>query len=108
MDYRSGILPYYTVSAFYIVPSIILGIICQNITAYVQTICNLTPLTALIFQLVLAIFMLYVIEVWISPSFGANWQSITPGLFFVSIFFGLQTSMYNNIFAVAGQIKFIN
>ena len=99
-EYRKGIFPYYKTVAFYSVPAIILGIACEKIVFYLQKKYNLKPWFAILLQLILATTILYIIEMHISLNFGSNWQIITPGLFFVSIFFGLQASLYNNISSI--------
>jgi hypothetical protein len=99
--YRNGIVPYYETVAIYSIPAILLGIICEKTIAYLQKKYELNPVVAIILQLVFVTLILYIIEMHISLPFGSNWQSITPGLFFVSIFFGLQVSLYNNIFLLA-------
>lgn len=99
-EYRSGIIPYFKVTAYHIIPAIILGAICQKISAFIQQYFKLKPLVAIVLQLILMTLILYIIEVRISMLYGSQWQTITPGLFFVSIFFGLQSSLYNNIAAL--------
>lgn len=100
-DYhRSGIFPYYKVSLYHIVPAIILGALCQHISQKVQDKYDLKPLYGIIFQISLMIAILYTIEVHVSLLYSSQWQSITPGLFFVSIFFGLQSSLYDNIIKI--------
>jgi hypothetical protein len=96
-EYREGIIPYFKVSLYHILPAIILGAMCQRFCAYIQERYNLNSLAAIIFQLIVMVFILYIIEIRVSMLYGSQWQSITPGLFFVSLFFGLQTSLYNNI-----------
>lgn len=34
---------------------------------------------------------------WAFPSFEADWQGTTPGLFFVGLFFGMQTSLMEDL-----------
>lgn len=97
MNYRDGFYEYYLITFFYIIPAIFLGIICQKIMKHLQTKFNLDPLTSIIIHLLLLTFVLYIVEIHISLQYGTNWQSITPGLFFVSIFFGLQLSLYDNL-----------
>ena len=104
MDYRSNVLQYYKVTGYHVVPAIFFGVICEKISNYLQLKYTIPPLVAVCLQLVLAIFFLYMIEIYICPSCGIEWQAITPGLFFVSIFFGLQTSLYSNIYSTAKQV----
>ncbi len=104
MEYKTGISQYYKVTAYFVLPAIILGVVCEKMTAFFQRKYNLSPLVAIILQLILATFLLYMVEIHISPEYGSQWQSITPGLFFVSIFFGLQASLYTNIFNLAQSV----
>jgi len=100
VDYKTGALHYFGVTTLYVLPAIVLGVLCEKITRYLQTTYNLNSFVSIIIQLFLAILFLFVVEYYISPKFGENWQAITPGLFFVSIFFGLQASLYANVFAI--------
>ncbi len=97
LAYRQNIFTYFAKSLKYIVPACILGISVERATKYVQTRYNLSPLISLVFQLILAILVLFVIEKYVSAQFATNWQSTSPGLFFVSIYFSLQPSLYDNI-----------
>lgn len=49
-------------------------------------------------QLLINIFILYIIEIHISTKISDEWQDTTPGLFFVSIFFGIQLNMYRLLY----------
>ena len=97
MHYRDGFLDYYMVTILYVIPAIILGTMCEKCIEYVQQTYNLTPVVAFILHVLLLITILYIVEIHISTTFGENWQAITPGIFFVSIFFDLQVSLYKNM-----------
>lgn len=97
MDYKSSIPHYFGITLCYSIPAIILGVICEKFTHYFQNKYMIDPLIAIFMQLFAAITFLCIIELYVCPSYGTSWQGITPGLFFVSIFFGLQSSFYNNI-----------
>jgi len=51
----------------------------------------------IIFQLFACLIVLAFIQIQIHPMFGWSWQNITPGLFFVSFFFGTQFVMFENM-----------
>lgn len=101
IDYKTGPLQYFGVTALYVFPAIILGVVCEKIIRYIQTTYQLNASIMIIIQLFLATLFLYIVEHYVSPKYGSNWQEITPGLFFVSIFFGLQSSLYTNVFNIA-------
>lgn len=101
IDYKTGVLQYFGVTALYVFPAIVVGVLCEKITRHIQINYELSALIMIIIQLFLATLFLYIIEYYLSPKYGSNWQEITPGLFFVSIFFGLQSSLYANVFSVA-------
>ena len=100
----NGILQYYQITSYFVLPAIVLGVVCEKITSYFQNKFNLSPLVAIIFQLILVTLLLYIIEMCISYEYGSQLQSITAGIFFVSILFGLQVSLYTNIFTLAKNI----
>jgi len=51
----------------------------------------------LMLQLMICSFVLAFIQVKMNNKFGWTWQNITPGLFFVSYFFGSQFATFANI-----------
>lgn len=51
----------------------------------------------IIYQLFVCSIVLAVVQIQINPMFGWSWQNITPGLFFVSFFFGAQFVMFENM-----------
>lgn len=51
----------------------------------------------LMLQLMICSIVLAFIHVKINNKFGWSWQNITPGLFFVSYFFGTQFATFSNI-----------
>lgn len=76
---------------------IILGIIINNIVIFISTQFKIKflPLQNVI-QLVLCSYVLAIINIKFNY-FGWSWQNITPGLFFVSFFFGVQFNIFANI-----------
>ena len=76
---------------------IIIGIIINNI---VTLICNTFKITIIIIkiitQLILCAFILALIQ-YLFNFFGWSWQNTTPGLFFISFFFGIQFDIFRNI-----------
>jgi hypothetical protein len=47
-------------------------------------------------KLLVPALLLFLIHQW-SPRFATDWQSTTPGLFFVSYFFGLQGDLMSDL-----------
>jgi hypothetical protein len=58
----------------------------------------------LVFQLAICSIVLAIIHVKINNKFGWTWQNITPGLFFVSYFFGAQFSTFSNIQSINDKL----
>lgn len=48
-------------------------------------------------QLILCSVVLSIFRIKLLPYFGWSWQNITPGLFFVSFFFGSQFFLFSNV-----------
>jgi len=48
-------------------------------------------------QVVVISVVLALIQTYVSASFASDWNNITPGLFFVSFFFGLQGEVMSSI-----------
>ena len=55
-------------------------------------------------QLLICSFALAFIHIKINNEFGWTWQNITPGLFFVSYFFGTQFATFSNIQQINDKI----
>jgi len=51
----------------------------------------------LLLQLFLMVLVVYAIQEFVSERFASDWQSTTPGLFFVSFFWGIQGNFYANL-----------
>ena len=76
---------------------IVLGIIVNNIIGFMSNKLKIkTLLIQNVLQLVLCSFVLALIHAQFNY-FGWTWQNITPGLFFVSFFFGVQFNIFTNI-----------
>jgi hypothetical protein len=76
---------------------IILGIINNNI---IVLLCNIFNIQILFVQNSLQLFACSLILTTIQYCFnyfGWSWQNITPGLFFISFFFGIQYHIFTNI-----------
>ena len=76
---------------------ITLGIIINNIVGFIS---NKLKIKILLIQntiqLILCSFVLAQINTHFNY-FGWSWQNVTPGLFFVSFFFGVQFNIFTNI-----------
>jgi len=76
---------------------ITLGIIINNSVVFISTLLKVkTLLFRNIIQLILCSFILASIHTLFNY-FGWSWQNVTPGLFFVSFFFGVQFEIFANI-----------
>jgi hypothetical protein len=76
---------------------IILGIIINNSVVLLSALLKIKILLLQnIIQLTLCSFILALIQYFFNY-FGWTWQNVTPGLFFVSFFFGIQFNIFTNI-----------
>ena len=76
---------------------IILGLIVNKTTIFIQ---NVFEIKLLLIQILLHLILCSFVLALININFnylGWSWQNITPGLFFVSFFFGVQYSIFTNI-----------
>ena len=76
---------------------IILGVLNNNIIVF---LCNNFNIKILFIQNSLQLFLCSLILTAIQfcfNYFGWSWQNITPGLFFISFFFGIQYHIFTNI-----------
>lgn len=95
--YRNSLGAYALRIGLHTVPAIILGIIVDKIVAKLQQLFNIPPIVAIIIQLLIVIYVLYLIEIYISKQYAFEWQNTTPGLFFSGFFFGTQFNLFTNI-----------
>ena len=94
----SNIISFVTDCLSLAIPAYILGIIIEK---YFERLTIMYPNKLLILgftQLIVSISILYYIQTYISSSYAYDWQHTTPGLFFGSIFFGIQSHLYSNIY----------
>lgn len=98
-DYKSSLGTYVIYCLLFTIPAIILGLAINRITMEIKKWLNPPIVLLVLIQLLIAILVLYIIETYISSKFSSGWQSNTPGLFFVAIYFGLQTLLYADIVA---------
>lgn len=61
-------------------------------------------LTSLTYQVSINIIFFGIIRYYIFPYLIVQLQSITPGLFFVAFYFGLQATLYNNAMILVKKI----
>ena len=74
-----------------------LGIIINNSVILISKLFKIKHLLAQnTIQLALCSFVLALIHILFNY-FGWTWQNITPGLFFISFFFGIQIKIFSNI-----------
>ena len=74
-----------------------IGIFNNNVIVFFSNKFNVTTLLVQnLIQLVLCSSVLSIIHTYFN-FFGWSWQNTTPGLFFVSFFFGVQFKMITNI-----------
>mgnify|MGYP001003832233 CR=1 FL=1 len=78
-----------------ILSGIILGAFVEKISRYVNK--KFGSKIAIIFQLTILLLILYVIQFYMSIFFAHQWQTITPGIFFVAIYFSIQTTLFTNL-----------
>jgi hypothetical protein len=79
------------------------GILINQIGSKLYDSLNITDKNVkIIGQIVLCSIFLAFIHTKISNKFGWEWQSITPGLFFIAFFFGVQYLSFTSIQEVYG------
>lgn len=84
--------------------AIISGIIINTLSLYLQDNFVSNELMMILIQLIFMIVILFVIERLIAPMVGRSWQDITPGLFFVAIYFSTQYNLFRNITSLGERI----
>lgn len=95
--FKQSLSGYYMKCGIHIIAGLVLGICIEQLCKKIQSTYHISPTIMAIFQLTLIVTVLYIIEVHISEIFSLEWQNITPGFIFVSLFFNLQGTLVNNI-----------
>ena len=76
---------------------ILLGICVNNTIIFMTIFFNIENIFIQnTLQLILCSFSLALVQ-YLFNYFGWSWQNITPGLFFISFFFGVQYEIFTNI-----------
>jgi hypothetical protein len=87
---------------------ILLGILNNNLVVFVSNKLNISSSTIQnTLQITLCSLLLTIVHFQFNY-FGWSWQNLTPGLFFVSFFFGVQFKMISNIqndFALEDKVQ---
>lgn len=85
---------------------IVLGVLINLIidTGLLRGTGKYTNEIKLLLQLTICSFVLAYVHVKSNNKFGWSWQNITPGLFFVSFFFGTQFATFSNIQTINNNI----
>jgi len=78
------------------IPGIILGTLVERVIERLKKEKNFSPVNLLFIQIFLSSVVLYIVQHFVSNRYAEEWQSTTPALLFVSLFFGVQSSLAKN------------
>ena len=92
--YRNSLIIYFKKCFLYALIGIILSLVINYLILNIQNYFNLSLFVTVLTHLLISILVLYTAEILIMPSFGEEWQTTTPGLFFASLYFGIQIVLY--------------
>lgn len=106
-SYKRGITNYVQYCFLYTVIAILTGLIVDILCRYIQKYLIKNGIIMIIVQILLVSIMAYIIERYLHRIFAETWQETTPGLFFVSVFFGVQFNLFINISKISDQFRTI-
>ncbi len=95
--YRRDFVTYYTAALAHIVPAIVLAKTIDKLSCTLKDNLDLSPLLTLMVQGTINVFVLFLIEDYVSRQYASQWQTTTPGIFFTVLFFGLQDNFIRTI-----------
>jgi F0F1-type ATP synthase assembly protein I len=101
--YRKNLGTYALRIAVHAVPAIVVGLVIDKVFKKIQDTWKLKPILMIVLQILVIIAVLFVFE-RASISYSNEWQSNTPGFFFVSFLFGTQFNLFNNIALFGKQV----
>lgn len=90
------VLSYFANCISYAILGAILGLTVDSWAENFQNEYQIRPLIMLVIQPLIMITILYILENYVSSNFANDWQANTKGLFFVFLYFGLQSNVYRN------------
>lgn len=92
----------------YSMTAIVLGMIMDYVNKKLDnnlSIFKQNRYVSVIAKILLIALVFNYIQDHISAEFASDWQSTTPGVFFVSIFFGLQSNLFSTLQAIQSDLK---
>lgn len=95
-DYQTSPKLYAQKLALHIGCAVVVGIIINDLSKYIQKKYKINPKVMIAVQLLFIITFLYIVETKISRNFAIEWQSTTPGFVFVAIIFSIQYNLFTN------------
>lgn len=87
-------------------PAMFLAFVLDHTMRFLQDSFKVHALFMVVFQFFVMVGIMYVIEVF-APRYAHEWQNTTPGLFFVTFYFGCQIHFFVNLNAVAHSLSFV-
>ena len=96
-NYRKSPLKYFSVNLFYFGIALLFALLINRASSAAKARFNLSLWPTIMFQILLNILLMYVIEMHISTEFALDWQETTPGIVFTSVLFGSQILLLNNL-----------
>ena len=76
---------------------LVFGLLINIFAKKILQLFNLSLLTKAVIQILFSTILLGFIAIYFMPNFSTTWQTQIPGLFFISIFFGSQYTMYKEL-----------
>lgn len=103
-QYEESLIAYTTSFLLLAIPAIIFGFAINYFIKYLEYHYNFSKTTLFIINLMLSIFLLFIIEFYISPQYAKRWQTLNPGFVFVTFYYAMQTELLSNIESIANNM----
>lgn len=102
MNYNDGLhnnlIKLTSMNIIWSILGIILGVTTDKVIGGLVHKFNISnDMTKILIHLLACCIILSIIQTTISNYFGWSWQNITPGLFFISFYFGVQYNIFTMI-----------
>ena len=99
----SDVITFVTYSVF----AVVLGILCNGAANFIDKsnlpVVSTNVYASAVTKLALVGFIMLFVQNSISPQFGSDWQSSTPGVAFCAIFFALQPNLMGTLQYIANK-----
>jgi len=104
-EHKMSFVIFVLLCLFHVVMGILIGGLIEGASRYIDI--KYGNMVSLLFQIILNILTLSILRYYAAPIFIIQLQSITAGLLFVALYFGIQSTLYTNSLLALKKLSMI-